>query len=164
MFRKHWFSIILILVFFMSLTGCSGLQRKFSRKKRKEERPTPVITTYDYAKDLRVEELYKKHFLYWKTWHNELIDRIDGAYKKRVECYDNALMHLEEMQKYLGESKALEIKPFTEKIKAIDPDIRKKKLSKGKKLKMLRMLEMTKRQVGKRFSYPNVKDNLELKK
>ena len=164
MFKKRSFVAILILILLISLTGCAALQRKFTRKKRKQPRPTPVITTFDYAKDLRVEELYKKRFLYWKTWHTELLNRMDAGYKKRVACYDHALMNLKEMQKYLKDAKISEIEPLVEKLQSIDPDIRKKRLSKGEEVRMRRVLEKTKRQIDKNFSYSKVKDYLELKK
>lgn len=164
MFKNRFLTYVLISIFFISFAGCAGLQRKFTRKKKKEEKPAPVITTYDYAKDLRVVELYKKHFLYWKTWQGELIERMDAAYKKRIECYDHALMNLEEMEKYLAEPKAKELKPFIEKIMSIDPGIRKKNLSKSEKNKMRSLLEKTMRRIDKGFSYSKVKDFLELKK
>jgi len=155
---------VLICVLFVSFTGCAGLQRKFTRKKKKEERITPVITTYDYAKDLRVDELYKKRFLYWKSWQGELIERMDGAYKKRRECYEHLVMNLMEMKKYLSRTKAEELELFIEEIKSIDPDIKKKRLSRSERHRMTHMLERTKRRIDKKFSYSKVKDLLELKK
>ncbi len=155
---------ILFLVILLFLTGCAGLQRKFTRKKKKDEKIGPVINTYDYAKDLRVDELYKKKFLFWRTWQGELIERMDGLYKKRVECYDQAIMNLKEMQKYLSDPKAEDLEPFIEKVSSIDPDIRKKKLSKSEQYGMTQLLEKTKRQIDKQFSYSKVKDFLELRK
>ena len=155
---------VLICVLFVSFTGCAGLQRKFVRKKKKEERVAPVITTYDYAKDLRVDELYKKRFLYWKSWQGELIERMDGTYKKRRECYEHLVMNLMEMKKYLSDAKIKELDPFIEEIESIDSDIRKKRLSENKKIRMGHLLERTKRQIDKKFSYSNVKDSLEFKK
>ncbi|MDP8230837.1 MAG: hypothetical protein P9L93_07035 [Candidatus Gorgyraea atricola] len=164
MYKDKFFIYICIAVLCISLTGCAGLQRKFTRKKKKDEKAGPVITTYDYAKDLRVEELYKKRFLFWRTWQGELIERMDGLYKKRIECYDQAIMNLKEMRKYLSDPKAEELAPFIEKISSIDPNIRKKKLSKSEQYNMTQLLENTKRQIDKQFSYSKVKDFLELRK
>jgi len=111
-----------------------------------------------------VEELYKKRFLFWRTWQGELIERMDGLYKKRIECYDQAIMNLKEMRKYLSDPKAEELAPFIEKISSIDPNIRKKKLSKSEQYNMTQLLENTKRQIDKQFSYSKVKDFLELRK
>jgi hypothetical protein len=162
--RRRFLMWVFISILCISFAGCAGLQRKFTRKKKKEERPVPVITTYDYAKDLRVDELYKKHFLYWRTWQDELIERMEDTYKKRIECYDNAVIHLMEIRGYLRDTKAEELEPFLKEIKSIDPDIRKKVLSKSEIYRMRHMLEITRRQIDKRFCYSKVKDSLELKK
>ena len=164
MFKARYVRCVTVLILCVSLAGCAGLQRKFARKKEKEERLAPVITTYDYSKELRVDELYKKHFLFWKTWQMELIERMDASYKKRRSCYDHTLASLAEMKKYLADAKAAELEPFVAQIKSIDPDIRKKRLTKSKKYRMRVLLEKTRRQIEKKFSYSDVEGFLELKK
>ena len=160
MYKSRALTYIIILIFCISTTGCAALQRKFVRKKKKQERVVPVVTTYDYSKELRVNELYKKHFLFWKTWQSELIDRMDGSYKKRIECYNYTVESLMEMKKYLADFKAAELEPFIAQIKSIAPDIRKRRLSKNKKYRLRQLLEKTRRQIEKRFSYSDVKDQL----
>lgn len=164
MLRRRTLTYVLILIFCVSFAGCAGLQRKFVRKKKKEERVVPVITTYDYSKELRVDELYRKHFTFWKTWQSELIDRLDSHYKKRISCYDYTVASLTEMHKYLASPKAEELEPFIVQIKSIDPQIRSKTLTKSEIYRMKVLLEKTKRQIDKRFSYSDVKDFLELKR
>ena len=154
---------IFILVYSMTSMSCSGLQRKFTRKKKVEEKPAPVITMYDYSKDLRVDELYKKRFLYWKTWHIELIERLDENYKKRIECYEHTVMNLYEMKKYLNDAKFDELSPFIEQIESVEQDIGEKNFSKGQKNKIARLLEYTRRKIEKGFSYSKVKNFLELR-
>ncbi|MEE8317994.1 MAG: hypothetical protein V3S13_03705 [Candidatus Omnitrophota bacterium] len=164
MLRKNPLIYTFILMLAISFVGCAGLQRKFSRKKKKEEKIAPVITTYDYSKELRVDELYKRHFLFWKSWQSELIERIDGSYKKRVSCYDYTVSSLMEMKKYLAGAKAEELESFIAKIKALAPQIKDKRLTKIKGYRMKLLLEKTKRQIDKGFSYSDVKDSLEFKK
>jgi len=162
---RRYLKYAVILILCISLSGCAGLQRKFTRKKKKEvDKPAPVITTYDYAKNLRVDELYKKHFLYWKTWQGELIDRMDASYKKRIECYEGILENLSDMKKYLASTKADELSPSIEKIKSIDKGIRKKRLTRSEKNKMRSLLEKTKLRIDKGFAYSKVKDHLEMEK
>lgn len=160
--RPIFYPIILVLCIF--LTSCAGLQRKFTRNKKEEAKSAPIVTTYDYAKELRVDELYKKHFLFWKTWQSELIDRMDDSCKKRIECYDEALENLKEMKKYLNDIKAQELEPFLSGITSIDLAIKKDRLTNSEKYKMQQLLEKTKRQIEKRFSYSDVKGSLELRK
>jgi len=153
-----------ILCISITLAGCAGMQRKFARKKPEEKKPAPVITTFDYAKELRVDELYKKRFLFWKSWHGELIDRMDGGYKKRAECYGQMMENLLEMQKYLNGQKSAEIEAFITEIKSIDPDVKKKDLTNSERYRIKQVLEKTKRLIDKRFAYSDVKDFLELRK
>lgn len=164
MIKSRFFRIVIVLVFCVSFVGCAALQRKFVRKKKKEEKAAPVITTYDYAKELRVDELYKKHFLFWKTSQSELIDRMHTRYKKRSSLFDRTVESLMEMEKYVAGAKGEELAGFIKQIKSIDPDIKKKQLSKNEIYKMKQLLEKTKRQIDKRFSYSDVKDFLELRK
>lgn len=154
----------LIVIFSVSLCGCDALQRKFARKKQKEVRSAPVITTFDYSKDLRADELYKKHFLFWKSWQTELIDRMDGGYKKRTECYDFTISSLMEMRKYLKGPKAAELDKFIIEIKSIDPDVKKERLSKSELYRMRQLLESSKRRIDRKFSYNRVRDYVELQK
>ena len=163
MVKNKFIFYTVILVLCISLAGCAGLQRKFTRQKKQEEKIGPIITTYDYAKELRVDELYKKHFLFWKTWQSELIDRMDDSCKKRIECYDEALENLKEMKKYLNDIKAQELEPFLSEITSIGPAIKKDRLTNSEKYKMQQLLEKTKRQIEKRFSYSDVKGSLELR-
>lgn len=155
---------IIIFILCITLVGCAGLQRKFIRKKKEEPKPLPITEMYDYKKELRVDELYKKHFLFWKSWQGELIDKMDWTYKKRTECYEGLLENLAEMKKYLKEEKAKELDPFIEELAAIDAKVRKKRLVESEKYRMRQLLERTKRQIEKRFSYSDVKDYLELRR
>lgn len=164
MLEKRYIRYALILILCLSFTGCAALQRKFVRKKKEEEKAAPVVTTFDYSKELRVDELYKKHYLFWKTWQMELMDNMDAGLKKRVSSYDYTMKHLLEMRKYLSGPKSSELDIVIEEIKTIDPEIREKKLSKNRQYRITKLLERTFRMIEKRFSYSDVKDSLELKR
>jgi len=156
------YAIIVILC--ISISGCAGMQRKFARKKKEEAKTPTVVTTYDYPIEQRVEELYKKRFLFWKSWQGELIDRMDDGYKKRTECYDELMQNLQEMQKYLNDEKYKELGIFITEIKSIDPDVKKMDLTNSERYRIAQLLEKTRRLVDKRFSYTHVKNQLELRK
>lgn len=161
--NKLWRYAVIILVC-VSIAGCAGVQRKFARKKKQEEKPLPVVTTYDYAKEQRVDELYKKRFLFWKSWQGELIDRMGDNYKKRTECYDELMQNLLEMQKYLNDQKYNELEAFIAEIKSVDTNVKKIDLRGNEQYRITQLLEKTKRLIDKRFSYTKVKDFLELRK
>ena len=161
--NKLWRYAAIILLC-VSIAGCAGMQRKFARKKKQEEKSLPIVTTYDYAKEQRVDELYKKRFLFWKSWQGELIDRMGDNYKKRTECYYELMQNLLEMQKYLNDQKYNELGVFITEIKSVDPDVKKIDLRGSEQYRITQVLEKTKRLIDKRFSYSRVKNHLQLRK
>ena len=163
MINRFRYAVIVILCISVA-AGCAGMQRKFTRKKKEESKTLPIVTTYDYAKEQRVDELYKKRFLFWKSWQGELIDRMNDTYKKRIECYDELMQNLLEMQKYLNDEKYKELEAFITEIKSVDPDVKKIDLTNSEKYRIAQVLEKTKRRIDKRFSYTHVKGSLELRK
>ena len=52
---KRYFSYVVVLILCLAVTGCAALQRKFTRRKKKEEKVTAVVTRFDYSKELRVD-------------------------------------------------------------------------------------------------------------
>jgi hypothetical protein len=160
--KKLRYAVIVMLC--ISIAGCAGMQRKFSRKKKEEVKQLPIVTTYDYAKEARVDELYKKRFLFWKSWQGELIDRMGAGYKKRTECYDELTQNLLEMQKYLNDEKYKELESFIVEIKSLDPNVKKIDLTNNERYRISQVLEKTRRLIDKRFSYSHVKNSLELRK
>ena len=158
----RFFKVLVVVMCCMYIFGCASLQRKFTRKKKKTEKTEAIITTHDYSKELRVNELYKKHFVFWKSWQTELIERMDAGYKKRVSCYNYTMESLFEMKKYLSPEKQNELNVFIDRIKSVDKDIRKKRLSKSESYRITHLLEKTKRQIDRNFSYSKVEGFLEL--
>ncbi|MEK6732021.1 MAG: hypothetical protein AABY55_00160 [Candidatus Omnitrophota bacterium] len=156
--------VVIVIVLCLCIAGCAGVQRKFARKKQQEEKTPPIITTYDYPIEQRVEELYKKRFLFWKSWQGELIDRMDDTYKKRTECYNELMQNLLEMRKYLNDEKCKELEGFITEIKLVGPVVKKMDLRGSEKHRVAQVLEKTKRLIDKKFSYSKVKDSLELRK
>ena len=164
MARLFRYRYIVIVMLCLSIAGCASMQRKFTRKKQKEEKTLPVVTTYEYPIEERVDELYKKRFLFWKSWQGELIDRMEDTYKKREECYNELMQNLTEMQKYLNDEKCKELEGFVAEIKLLDPDVKKIDLTKSERYRIAQVLEKTRRMIDKRFSYTHVKDFLQLRK
>ena len=161
MVGKFKYAVIIILC--ISIAGCAGVQRKFARKKKEEAKTPAIVTMYEYPIAERVDELYKKRFLFWKSWQGELIDRMEDNYKKRTECYDELMQNLLEMQKYLNDEKYKELTAFVTEIKTVDPAVKKIDLTNSERYRITQLLEKTKRLIDKRFSYTHVKGYLELR-
>ena len=88
--------VVWLLVF--SCCGCEAFVRKFTRKPKKdlEHKAELVLEPQEYeAPRLSKEELYRQHLLYWRSWHDELIQALDGTNrKKQLECAQEALDNL----------------------------------------------------------------------
>ena len=65
-----------------------------------------------------------------------------------------------EMKKYLAEPKAGELEVFIKEIKTVGSDIGELRFSKNAKYRIKQLLERTGREIERRFSYPDVKDQL----
>ncbi|MBU1853615.1 MAG: hypothetical protein KJ957_06195 [Candidatus Omnitrophica bacterium] len=161
MFKSRSLTLSIVLILCVSISGCTALQRKFVRKKKEKEEGVAIVTTFDYSKELRVEELYKKHFLFWQSWHSELIDKLDATYKKRSACFGYIVSNLTDMKKYLTGSKAEELEKTMMELRSIEPDIKEQRLTKSQKYRIRKLLEKIKRHIDKNFSYPDVKEFVE---
>ena len=95
---------ILIIVLLINVLGCEAFVRKFTRKSKKDQEVVRmVVTPEEYpAPVVTKEEAYRQNFLYWQSWHDELITALSaGNQKKQVACADEAIKNLVELKKVL---------------------------------------------------------------
>ena len=121
---KRYFIVILSIFFIVSLTGCEAFVRKFTRKPNKEMLPREemVLVPEEYkGPNMTKEELYRQYFLFWKSWHDELIESLaqKKSKKKQINCAQEMLKNLysmadmlvpkkeKELEFYIGEAKNL---------------------------------------------------------
>ena len=85
------FKVVLILstIYYLLSTslGCEAFRKKFVRKPKKDKEVEVVVHTQEYVSEYSTEETYKKYFLFWRTWHEELLSSLsaqDGNRKKHV--------------------------------------------------------------------------------
>ncbi|MBU1999214.1 MAG: hypothetical protein ABIG46_02150 [Candidatus Omnitrophota bacterium] len=113
--KQHVLSTIkYVLIIFMviSLTGCEAFVRKFTRKPKKDKyQKTELVLIPEVYQALQEprDELYRQNFLYWKSWHDELIssltDKAMMNHKKQLDCLKEAFKYLDEIKKLLPENK-----------------------------------------------------------
>ncbi|HEO64173.1 MAG TPA: hypothetical protein ENN78_02770, partial [Candidatus Omnitrophica bacterium] len=116
---KRHFIYICCAFLILELSGCAGLNKKFVRKKKQEEKPT-VILALEEDKDIAdYHELYKKHFMLWQYWHNELISALKQNYKKQKECVAYTYEHLSHLRKYVFEGKRASLDSYIAQIDRI---------------------------------------------
>ncbi|MDD5408570.1 MAG: hypothetical protein PHC71_00540 [Candidatus Omnitrophica bacterium] len=117
---KKIFLFLLFGFLLLDLTGCESFTRKFTRKSKKPDQAVEMVLVPEEYKgpNMTKEELYRQHFLFWKSWQDELENALTqkSSLKKKVDCAQEALKNLanmknmlvEEMQKnldlYIGKS------------------------------------------------------------
>jgi len=153
---KNLFNFIIIFIICLNTTGCTNVKKKFIRKK-KDEKPIPIITTEDYFSTLKIDELYKKHFLFWKYWQDELIFSLGKNINKQKRSYNDSLVELKTAASYLQEQKRQELQPYIDELKLIADDINKPIYSQVVVHRLRKKLEKHRRLVDKKFSPPKVK-------
>ena len=167
--RKATFRAALLVTSYLLLVttiGCEAFVRKFTRKTK--EKPMPqeqiVLRPKEYAAEkMSSEEAYSYHYLYWKSWQDELISALSDIspnHKKEQECVKEAYTQLQEMRKLLNADKQKEIDEYVERLgdlKAmISADIY------GYNNRMYRLkAQRLKREISKEFSVRKMKDFLE---
>ncbi len=157
-------SVIMFAVFLVcaELLGCATVQKKFTRKKKEPAHTAAVIYTEEgpYQKKYSNDYYYKIHFTQWKSWHSDLIDDLGGNSKKLERDADEAVNHLEGMNKYLGSPKQQELKPHLEALKAIVEKLESGHYAGSAENGMRAELETIRRNVANNFYYTRVKNDL----
>ena len=147
-----------------TLIGCEAFVRKFTRKPKKEDLPKEemVLVPEEYkAPQMTKEELYRQHFLFWKSWHDELSESLSpGAnHKKRMGCIKEAIKNLVYLKALLNEQRQKGLEVYLGQLndlkERVDRDIY------GNNIAVHRhSAERIKRNILRDFSYSRVKGDL----
>jgi len=92
----------------LNLVGCEAFVRKFTRKKKDTgQKEEMVLAPVEYKPTMDHVQLYKQHFLFWKSWHDELINALlmNSSQKKRIDCAGQAVKNLINMRGLLAPDK-----------------------------------------------------------
>lgn len=156
---KRAVSFLLVFFLLMNITGCEGLKRKFTRKKKEAVKMPRIYQAKKYTKTPS-PELYKKHFAYWQSWQSELISVLGENHKKDMRCAEEVVGQLKDMQGILVPEKAEEMKPHIEKMVKVKDMIFNEEMSVANREYIRSTLEREDRLINKEFSYTKVKDFL----
>jgi len=156
------YALCLILIF--SLLGCDAFVRKFTRKPKKEDLPKAelVLEPQEYKAVIQSkEELYRQYFLYWRAWHDELLNALSygGSHKKQLDCVNEAAKNLEGLAGLLNEPMQKKLDIYIRQLKDIFSQIQKDIYSNNAARYRL-ALENLRRNILRGFSYDKVKDYL----
>lgn len=146
-----------------TLVGCEAFVRKFTLKPKKstiKEQPILIPEEYPVSR-VSTETRYRQYFLFWKSWHEELIAELSsfGSYKRRKSCLEEAIKNLEKIKTFLFEEKQKDLDVYLEKLRQLESAITKD--THGIRLAThKRKAESLKRNILRDFSYPAVKNHL----
>jgi len=150
-------------VIFTVLTGCEAMRKKFTREKKNVALEQPIYVPVEYNRETMPKETtYRNYFLYWQSWHDELINHlnIDANHKKQIECIEQVILNLEKMKAMLPEDKQKIVDGFIQQSKDIQQKILAANLNEFTLNQLRGTLTQQKMQIMKELSYPKVKDSL----
>ncbi|MDD5634945.1 MAG: hypothetical protein PHW46_06690 [Candidatus Omnitrophica bacterium] len=149
--------MVFVLSSMVLLSGCAQLKDKFVRKPKKVEKPMRYIPVREYEVHPSLD-LYTKRYIYWKNWHNELLDVLDDSnHKKKVVAAEQAMSNLMDMQHMLTEEKAEGLQKYIDEMTKIEKEIKSQKLPQGNVVWVRKKLESLGREVKRDYSYNKVR-------
>jgi hypothetical protein len=148
----------------VTLIGCEAFVRKFTRKPKKENMPQEqmVIAPEEYKPPIMTkEEKYREYFLYWKSWHDELIESLSSSTnsKRQISCSNEAIKNLEEIRMLLNAEKQKELDVWINQLKDLRDEISSDVYGTNA-VRNRGSAERIRRNIMQDFSYPKVKDYL----
>ncbi len=130
--KKHHFQksfsvfIGCICVVVLTVSGCTPLRKKFTRKKKDDggqsQKFIPVLEPIDYPEKVYLPlEKYKHHYSLWKVWEKDLLQTIDrgGSDKRQKYLLEQSVIQLEEMRKVLISEKQAEFSVLVNELRSV---------------------------------------------
>lgn len=161
--RSKFFTVaVLFLVF--NLIGCEAFVRKFTRKTKKDKAPEElVLAPEEYKPPYRTpEEIYRGYFLFWKSWHDELLTSLSleaVTQKKRVDCAQEAIKNLTGMRDMLDDGARKKLDRYLNQLKDLRDSI-KQDLYGDHYARYFQTADRIKSTVIRDFSFVKIKNNL----
>ena len=160
---KKKFFILLSCIILLNLIGCEAFTRKFTRKSKKSDQPVEMVLAPEEYKgpNMTKEELYRQHFLYWKSWQDELINALvsKSSQKKKIDCNQEALKHLVNMKMMLVAGAQKNIDTYITKLNDLLSSLKSDLYGTNDERNRL-TAERIKSEIDKKFVYPKIKNYL----
>ncbi|MBI4340803.1 MAG: hypothetical protein HY598_00810 [Candidatus Omnitrophica bacterium] len=147
----------------LSASGCESFQRKFTRKPKSERPPTPVISFHDYSGAMTPLERYRKHYLMFGYWNQDVIEALQGGSpnpKRYRQSSAEALVELTTMQSLLSDDVAARLAPLIEERETFDRQLRSPTFNASRAHVIARVLETQARRIHRDFFWREVEEHL----
>lgn len=146
------------------LSGCADLKDKFVRKKKEEPRAQRYyqVRQYDAHPTL---DLYTKRYIYWKSWHRELLSLLQQTssietpnYKKRTVAIEQEVSNLIDMRNMLVDEKAEPLGKIIDEMTVIEKRMKSEKITPGNLTRIRRKIDLLGKEVKRGYSYRDMGD------
>jgi len=104
--RSQSWRTLAIALAILCAVGCESVQKKFIRKGKTPERPSPVITFQDYTQSLTPMDRYQKHYAMFDYWNTLLMEELRSPtvnQKRLTHASSEALQELTTLRDLLKE-------------------------------------------------------------
>ncbi|MFH1791670.1 MAG: hypothetical protein ABH885_06800 [Candidatus Omnitrophota bacterium] len=150
---RRVFVLMLAAVFCAgAMTGCASLRKKFIRKKKEKEETPQYLGIKEYKVTPSIE-LYKKHYIYWRSWNTEINENLGDNPKNDLVCIRQMIGNLEDMRGMLVDEKGNELDRHIDTLKGIEKDMSAGRITPGQKTRVQRVLKKEFMMVKINFTY-----------
>ncbi len=104
------------------------------------------------------------HYIYWKTWQSDLIDKAGANHKRDVMACNEAVGSLKAMRRCLVEEKAKALDIYIKQLEKITSEIKKGGIVYMRIGLLKQKLDRNKMRVMRNFDYKKVKDYIKTDK
>ena len=147
----------------LSASGCESFQRKFQRKSKSERPPTPIISFHDYSGTMTPLERYRKHYLMFEYWNQDVIDALQVGSpnpKRYRQSSEEALNELHTLQSLLNDDLAARLTPLIEERTKIHRQIQSPVFNASQAAGVAQSFDRQTRQIHREFFWRDVQEHL----
>ncbi|MFA5145493.1 MAG: hypothetical protein WC723_05770 [Candidatus Omnitrophota bacterium] len=159
---KAVLSVIVSLLLVTSM-GCESFTRKFTRKSKKDKGTQEMVLSPEEYKGPQAskEEIYRQYFLFWKSWHDELIEALlqGKSPKKQIDCSQEAINNLVNLKALLHMDMQNRLDVYIGQLKELQDQIKKDPYGSYATMNT-RKAERIKMRILRDFSYNKIKNYL----
>lgn len=150
-------SVLMIIAILINTAGCSEeWRRKFVRKKKDVAKKPRIWQEKKYSGEV-TESIYTKHYNYTITWLSELSDGIGQNNKKDVQCIEEALSQIYDMQNCLTSEKARQMDKHIKRLEEIRITLKRGDLDQANKDYVRSSVDREERYIRSELYYNKIK-------
>ncbi len=149
-----------LIMSMLFLSGCAQLRDKFVRQRDEEEKRSRFqpVRAYDVSPSL---DLYISRYVYWHSWHRELLEVLDGTNRKqKTVALQQSVLNLNAMRIMLEPEKADLLQEHIDDLREIEDTLQQRRLTQGQMIRVRRHLNSMGREIRRDFSHRMVADKI----